>query len=166
MDQMRWRSASAKLASMMMIGLLAACGGGEEADEVPAEESAAAPAAPAMPEATVVEPMQLQTGAAALAGQTVRVNAMKVVSRLGPKGFWVELPNRNPFLVVTTEDATANPNDVVDVVGTVTQMNDSILTNWVSSGAITENQRLEAEFATEFLQAQAVAPSTGAPATP
>lgn len=166
MDQMRWRTASGKLASMMMLGLLAACGGGEEAEDVPAEEPAAAPAAPALPAATVVEPMQLQTGAAALAGQTVRVNAMKVVSRLGPKGFWVELPNRNPFLVVTTEDATANPNDVVDVVGTVTQMNDSILTNWVSSGAITENQRLEAEFATEFLQAQAVAASTGAPATP
>ncbi len=57
-------------------------------------------------------------------------------------------------------------NDVVDVVGTVTQMNDSILTNWVSSGAITENQKLEAEFATEFLQAQAVQPSAAAPATP
>jgi hypothetical protein len=160
MDRNRWHRASRTLAvSMMMTGLIAvgACGGAEEAEEAPAVE--AAPAAPAMPDATVVESMQLQTGAAGLAGQTVRVNGLKVVSRLGPKGFWVELPNKNPFLVVTADSATVNPQEMVDVVGTVTVMNDSILTNWVSSGAITENQKLEAEFATEFLQAQQVQPA-------
>jgi hypothetical protein len=162
MDRNRWHRASRKLAvSMMVTGLigLPACGGAEEEAEAPVEE--AAPAAPAMPDATAVEAIQLQTGAAALAGQTVRVNGLKVVSRLGPNGFWVELPNKNPFLVVTSEASTVDPQTMVDVVGTVTVMNDSILTAWVSSGAITENQKLEAEFATEFLQAQAVQPMGG-----
>ena len=53
MELNRWHRASRPLAvSMMTVGLigLAACGG-EEAEEVPAEEpAAAAPAAPAMPE--------------------------------------------------------------------------------------------------------------------
>jgi hypothetical protein len=163
MDRSRWHRASRKLAlTLMVLGpvALGACGGAEEAEEAPVAEEAA-PAPPAMPEATVVEGMQLQTGAAGLAGQTVRVNAMKVVSRLGPNGFWVELPNKNPFLVMSDAASTVNPQEMVDVVGTVTQMNDSILTAWVSSGAITDNQKLEAEFATEFLQAQAVQPAGG-----
>ena len=166
MNDNRFHRANRFATTLLTTGLLAvaACGGGEEGEEVPAEETPAAAPAPTMPAATEVQAMQLQTGAAGLAGQTVRVNGMKVVSRLGPRGFWVELPNKNPFLVVTAAESTVNPNEVVDVVGTVTQMNDSILTDWVSSGAITENQKLEAEFATEFIQAQAVQPSTGAPA--
>jgi hypothetical protein len=164
MDQNRWHRASNRLAvSMMTVGLigLAACGGGEEA-EAPAEEpAAAAPAAPAMPEATVVESMQLQTGAAGLAGQTVRVNGLQVQSPLGTKAFWVALPNKNPFLIVTAEDATVSNGQTVDVVGTVRQMNPTTLNEWVTSGRITENQKLEAEFATEYIEAQAVQPSGG-----
>src|SRR5690606_19749835 len=120
---------------------VAGCGGAEEGAEVPVEDTAPAAAEPAGPAATEVEAMQLQTGAAALAGQTIRVNGLTVVSRLGPRGFWVELPNRNPFLVVTADSATVNPQDMVDVIGQVVVMNDSILNEWVASGAITENQK-------------------------
>jgi hypothetical protein len=166
MDRKRWHRASRLLAvsltTGMMSGLLAACGGGEDAEEAPPAEAApAAPAAPVMPEATVIEAARLQTGAAALAGQTVRVNGLKVMSRLGPNGFWVELPNKNPFLVVTAEPATVEMQQTVDVVGTVTVMNPTILNEWLSGGRITENQKLEAEFATEFIQAQAMQPSAG-----
>ena len=164
MDQNRWHRASNRLAvSMMTVGLigLAACGGGEEA-EAPAEEpAAAAPAAPTMPDATVIESMQLQTGAAGLAGQTVRVNGLAVQSLLGTKAFWVALPNKNPFLIVTAEDAAVSNGQTVDVVGTVRQMNPATLNEWVTSGRISENQKLEAEFATEYIEAQAVQPSAG-----
>lgn len=163
MDSSVWMRRGTKLAaSVMMVGMLAACGGAEEeAAEAPVE---AAPAAPSLPAATEVQSLQLQTGAAALAGQTVRVNGLKVLSGLGPKGFWVELPNKNPFLVMTADGTPPAANSMVDVVGVVTVMNDSILTDWVTSGGITENQKLEAEFATEFLQAQAMQPAAGAPA--
>lgn len=169
MDRNAWNRVGARLAaSMMVFGLvsLTACGGAEEGEEMAEDTMAAAPAAPAMPDAQVIDPAQLQTGAASLAGQTVRLNGMKVVSRLGPNGFWVELPNKNPFLVVTTDSATVNPQETVDVVGTVTVMTPETLNEWVTSGRITENQKLEAEFATEYLQAQQLQPSTGAAAAP
>ncbi|MSR36649.1 MAG: hypothetical protein EXR95_08410 [Gemmatimonadetes bacterium] len=162
MDRNLWQRVGKPLAVTMALAL-AACGG-KDADDTLAADSVAALAAPSMPAATEVQAIQLQNGAAALAGQTVRVNSLKVVSRLGPRGFWVELPNKNPFLVVTTDSAAVSPQTMVDVVGTVTVMNDSILGAWVTSGAITENQKLEAEFATEFLQAQAVSPMGSAPA--
>jgi hypothetical protein len=116
-----------------------------------------------MPEGQVIQTEQLQTGAAALKGQKVRANDLTVVSTLGTKAFWFALPNKNPFLIMTNDSVTVKPQDHVDVVGTVTVMNDSILKSWVSSGAITENQKLEAEFATEFIQADAVQPAGGAP---
>lgn len=162
MDRNLWQRAGKPLVVTMALAL-AACGG-KDADDTMAADSVMAPAAPSMPAATEVQALQLQNGAAALAGQTVRVNSLKIVSRLGPRGFWVELPNKNPFLVVTTDSAAVSPQTMVDVVGTVTVMNDSILGAWVTSGAITENQKLEAEFATEFLQAQAVSPMGSAPA--
>ena len=166
MDRNVWHRAGTKLAaSMMVFGLvsLAACGGGEEGEEIEVDVEAP-PAAPAMPEGTVIDAAQLQTGAAALAGQTVRVNGVKVVSRLGANGFWVELPNKNPFLVVTTDSATVNPQQTVDVVGVVTVMNPATLNEWVTSGRISENQKLEAEFATEYIEATAVQPAAGAAA--
>ena len=141
--------------SLMTLALFAACGG--EPDQDMAEEAApgAAPAA-AMPAATQVEAMELQTGAQGLAGMMVRVDGIGVVSRLGEQAFWVELPNGNPFLIRTqTPDATG-VGATVDIVGTVVLMNDSILNEWVSSGAITENQRLEAEFAAEFIETEVV----------
>ena len=65
MDSSVWMRRGTKLAaSVMMVGMLAACGGAEEeAAEAPVE---AAPAAPSLPAATEVQSLQLQTGAAAL----------------------------------------------------------------------------------------------------
>src|SRR5688572_10457412 len=139
-----------------LVGLMG-CGGGEEVEEVPAE--APEVEAPAGPAATEVQALQLQTGAAALAGQQVRVNGLKVVSSLGDRAFWIELPNKNPFLVITQEPTNVSQQATVDVVGRVVVMTPEILNEWVSSGRITENQRLEAEFATEFLEADQVMPS-------
>jgi hypothetical protein len=130
--------------------------------EAPVEDPGASVAA------TDVDPTTLQQGAAAYAGQTVRLRDMAVLSQLGPRGFWVELPNRNPFLIrAPAADSTAVASgQTVTVVGQMVSMNDSILTDWVTTGAITEDQRLEAEFATEFIEAQFVAPGAAAPAAP
>ena len=169
MDRKRYRTVRTLAATMMTTGVITLAACGEKAEEAPAQAAPAAPAAPSLPAATEVQALQLQTGAAALKGQTVRVNGLNVVSKLGTKGFWVTLPNKNPFLIMTAAGATPNPGANIDVVGTVTVMNDSILTAWVSSGAITDNQKLEAEFATEFIQAQAmqrVGGSMAAPAAP
>lgn len=131
----------------------------EEADSAVVDEGANMAA-------TDVDPASLQTGAADFAGQTVRLRDMSVVSRLGPKGFWVELPNRNPFLVRVAgpDSATVQSGQTVTVVGQMVSMNDSILTDWVTTGAISEDQRLEAEFATEFLEAEQVSVAAAAPA--
>jgi hypothetical protein len=165
MDRNRWYGARTTLAaSTMVFALLAATACEKKADETMAADTIkAAPAAPALPAATEIQTTQLQTGAAALKGQTVRVNGVTVVSTLGTQAFWISLPNKNPFLVMTNSATTVKPQDMLDVVGTVTVMNDSILKAWVTSGAITDNQKLEAEFATEFIQAQAMQPAGGAP---
>lgn len=148
-------------ASTMLLTLLAASACEKKADEAMAADTMKAPAAPALPEATEIQAIQLQTGAAALKGQKVRVNGVGVLSTLGTKAFWIALPNKNPFLVVTSDASTVQPQQALDLVGTVTVMNDSILADWVKSGAISENQKLEAEFATEFIQAEAMQPAAG-----
>src|SRR5690606_1102147 len=110
------------------------------------------------PMATDVDPAALQTGAAAFEGQTVRLRDMSVAGRLGGRAFWVELPNRNPFLIRLTgaDTSTVQGGESVTVVGRMVTMNDSILTDWVGSGAISEGQRFEAEFATQFVEAAEV----------
>lgn len=168
MERNRWHGAT-RAASTMMLALLAATACEKKADQTMAADTmkaAAAPAAPTMPEAQVIDAAQLEKGAAALKGQKVRVNAATVASNLGTRAFWFSLPNKNPFLVVQGTDVTVKPQDVVDLVGTVQVMNDSTLKAWVTSGQITENQKLEAEFATEYIQAEAVQRSAGGAAAP
>ena len=105
------------LLGLALVGVTA-CGGGETEEEVIEEAPVEAPAAPAMPEAAVLDATELQTNAAAHEGQTVRLNDMHVTSTVGTAGVWVELPNKNPFLVhTTTPPATGS---MVDIVGTVT----------------------------------------------
>ena len=154
--------------SMLLAALVAgACGGKDDAKAAPeATKAPAAQAAPAMPAGTVIQAESLEKGATAMKGQTVRVNGVTVASNLGAKAFWFTLPNKNPFLVMTADSGSVKAQTVVDVVGKVNVMNDSIMKAWVSSGAITENQKLEAEFATEFIQAAAVQKSKGGAMAP
>ena len=164
MDHKGWYHAVTKLvAPLVVFGMVAVVGCGD-ADEADVDTAPVAePAAPAGPPATEVQALQLQTGAAGLAGQTVRVNGLMVVSLLGQHGFFVELPNKNPFLVATDGSVPVTARQTVDVVGQVVVMTPVIVDEWVASGKISEGDRPMAEFASEFLQADLVIPVAAAP---
>ena len=156
----RGRGFSFSLVGMALVALMA-CGGGEPAEDEMVEEAAPeALSAPAMPEATVVDPAELGTNPGAHEGGAVRINGVAVTSLLGTSAFWVELPTSpavTPFLVHSATPPAANTR--VDIVGTVTAVTTAAVDEWVTSGAITENDRLVVEFATHFLEAEAIQPS-------
>ena len=153
----RARRLAPTLLGLALVGLVG-CGGGEPAEEELVDETPS-PAA-TMPEATVVEATQLVTNPATHEGQTVRINGVRVSSPLGSGAVWVDLPTGpqpTPFLVrAPTPPATGS---TVDIVGTVMAMDEATVDEWVTSGMISENERLQAEFATHYIDAQAVQPA-------
>jgi len=145
------------LLGLALVGLVG-CGGAEPAEEELVEEVPAPEAT--MPEATVVEATQLGAETATYEGQTVRINGVLVSSPLGSGAVWVDLPTDlqpTPFLIRTPTPPA--PGSTVDIVGTVMAMTAATVDEWVTSGMISENERLQAEFATHYLDAQAVQPA-------
>lgn len=156
----RHRDGARRTAPLVLLGLVTmiGCGGGEpDTDPVVDEESVVE--VPVMPEFTEIQAEQLQTGAAAFRGQMVRVNAVRVMSLVGTKGFWVELPNRNPFLVRTDDDTTVEPDQLVDIVGTITAVTESLVADWVASGSLGESDKLTVEFATDLIEVEMLMPA-------
>ena len=149
-----------RVAPFVLLGLVTmiGCGGGEP-DADPALEEETVGEVPGMPEFTEIQAEQLQTGAATFRGQMVRVNSVRVVSLVGTKGFWVELPNGNPFLVRTEDDTTVGIDELVDIVGTITAVSESLLADWVASGSISESDKLIVEFATDFVEVEMLMPA-------
>jgi hypothetical protein len=153
---------------MVMGGFLAGCADAPPEEAPPAAE-APAPAAPAGPDvsaATTIPGESLQGDPGPYVGQLVRLEGLSVTSPLGTQGFWLELPNRNPFLVSISDDArargaAAGTGQRVNVVGTIVSMNDSILTAWTTAARINEGDRLAAEFASHFLEAQTIEVAPG-----
>jgi hypothetical protein len=116
--------------------------------------------------ATVVPAADIQMDPTPFEGQEIQIEGLAVASGLGTQGFWLELPNRNPFLVsmseaVKAEGIAVQPGQVTIVVGTVYAMGDSVLTAWTDAGSIGEGDRLAAEFATHYLEATTVRVSEG-----
>ena len=163
MDRNDWHSKGSRRAvPLMLLGSLTiiGCGGdAEPAAEAVVEEEAAVEV-PVMPEFTEIDAEQLQTGAAAFRGQVVRVNGVMVASLVGTQSFWIELPNKNPFLVRTEGETTVEPLQLVDVVGTVTEVNEGLVAGWVDSGSISETDKLIVEFATDFIEVEMVMEAT------
>ncbi len=124
------------------------------------------------PVAKQVQLMDLQQKPDSLVGQDVTVNGAEVASQLGKQAFWINLPNKNPFLVtlgpqLVRDSIQVKNQQTVNVTGTVQAMSDSVLNTWVADSVITEGQRLEAEFATYFIEAHRLkvqAPQAGAKA--
>lgn len=115
---------------------------------------------------TVVPGTDLQTDPSPYEGMTIKVEGLSVAGGMGTQGFWLELPNKNPFLVYMSEAAqaeglTVTAGQVVTVSGTIHAMSDSVLNAWSASGGIGEGDRLAAEFATHFLEAQQIQVSGG-----
>jgi hypothetical protein len=156
----RHRDGARRAAPLVLLGLVTmiGCGGGEPAADPVVEEEPVVEV-PVMPEFTEIQAEQLQTGAAAFRGQMVRVNGVRVMSLVGTNGFWVELPNRNPFLVRTEDDTTVEPNQLVDIVGTIMAVSESLVADWVASGSIGESDKLTVEFAADFIDVEMLMPA-------
>lgn len=111
--------------------------------------------------ATTVAAADLQTDPTLFEGQNIRVAGLAVLSTLGTQGFWLQLPNQNPFLVSMSEQVMAeglvlSAGQPASVIGVLYAMSDSVVTAWVAAGTISEGDRLAAEFATHFLEASQV----------
>lgn len=132
----------------------------EEALQLQEAQEAAAQQAEAERRADMlIQPENIQMDASPYAGDTVLIEGQAVASQLGTQGFWLEMPNGNPFLVSYPESQRSqelSTGQSTNVTGVITAMNDSILTAWTESGSIGEGDRLAAEFATHFLDAQEV----------
>lgn len=106
----------------------------------------------------VVPGEALQSNADLYVGKVITVSGLSIASMLGTQGFWLELPNGNPFLVsmseaVKAEGLALNSGAAVNVSGMMYAMNDSTLNAWSTAGSVGEGDRLAAEFATHFLEA-------------
>lgn len=130
------------------------------AEEMAAEEARAE----LMGEVVTGEALQADPGL--YEDQTVTVSGLSIASMLGTQGFWLELPNGNPFLVsmspgVKAEGLALSSGSAANVSGIVHAMSDSVLNAWSTSAAIGEGDRLAAEFATHYLEATQVQIASG-----
>lgn len=120
------------------------------------------------PSARTITPADIQTGAEGLVGETVRIADVSVNSRLGRKGFWLDLDS-GPFLVALNDSLLADSVSVpveatVDVTGTMMTMNDSTAAAWHDAGTISEGDQLAASFASNYIEASRVRVTQPAPA--
>ncbi|MCG6987883.1 MAG: hypothetical protein LJF06_06855 [Gemmatimonadetes bacterium] len=124
-------------------------------------DSIQAAKANAYPDAREVAGTDLEQDPAGLVGALVKVEPLPVASDLGTQGFWLELPNKNPFLVSLDDSLIADSLKVpagenVEVVGIILTMSDSVVDSWVKAGHISQGDKLAAQFATNYLQARHV----------
>lgn len=90
----------------------------------------------------------------------IRLRDVPVAARLGDRGFWIQLPNNQPYLIHLGEElssggASVASGDRVTVSGVVRLMSDSVLTAWRSSGVLSDDLEMEeARFAQSYLDAQ------------
>lgn len=89
-------------------------------------------------------------------GRLIHLVDVPVSSALGSSLVWLELPNDVLYLVRMPADAVTSGmaparGQMVEVVGTVGTMTPEILDEWVTNGVVSEDDRIEAEFATSFM---------------
>lgn len=107
-----------------------------------------------------VTPAEFATGPPGFEGLEIRLRDVAVAARLGDRGFWIQLPNNQPYLIHIGEElagsgATVASGDTVSVTGTVYAMSDSTLQAWRAAGALTDDLQLEeARFASTYLNAR------------
>lgn len=91
----------------------------------------------------------------------VEVTGARVASRLGQQAFWIG-PDDRPYLVKMGPSVVEGGTQVlveslVNIIGTVYMMSDSVLSSWDSLGVFSnEGDRIVAEFATSFLEAASI----------
>lgn len=101
---------------------------------------------------------EFATAAETYTGQVVRLAGAEVASPLGPRAFWISLPTGDPFLAMLDDGLAAAGVSVAHgealvLVGTVKEMSEAILAAWDEAGFFEdEGQRMQAEFATMFIE--------------
>jgi hypothetical protein len=103
----------------------------------------------------------LEASPAEYVGREVRLATYGVASMLGQQGFWLGTPSGNPFLIsmsdaLMAEGLLVSPGDTIMVAGVVTEMSDSVLSAWEAAATIDETDRIVAEFAIHFVEANAI----------
>ena len=136
-------------------------------DELRLVEETAEAAADDFGTASTVSALDLQADATQFEGQNIRVTGLVAVSMLGTQGFWLGLPNGNPFLVSMSEQVMAEGIAVTvgqpaSVIGVLHVRTDSAVAAWAAAGTIGEGDQLVAEFATHFLEADQIVVASGA----
>ena len=131
----------------------------QEAAQIVEEEVPVA--TPTIEGAVVVAAADIQLDASPYEGQMITLEGLPVASQLGAQGFWLEMPNGNPFLVslsdaLAAQGAGATSGQTPTVTGIVLAVNDSVLNAWSAAGTISEGDRLAAEFATHYMDAAQV----------
>ncbi len=117
--------------------------------------------------ASTVSALDLQADPTQFEGQNIRVTGLLVKSLLGSQGFWLGLPNQNPFLVsmseqVIAEGITLTLEQPASVIGVLYAMSDSARAAWSAAGTISEGDALVAEFALHYLEAAQIVVASGA----
>ncbi len=103
---------------------------------------------------------EFATGPRGFQSLNIRLRDVAVAARLGDRGFWIQLPNSQPYLVHIGDDLAAGGarvanGDTVTVSGVVRLMSDSVLSAWRSTGVLSDDPQMEeARFAQSYLDAQ------------
>jgi hypothetical protein len=105
----------------------------------------------------VISAARIQMDASPFEGDDIRLEQVPVASTLGTQGYWLQMPNGNPFLISVSPDVQVEGGEIetgndVWLTGRVTAVNDSVLNAWTEAGTIGDGDRLAAEFATHFIE--------------
>ncbi len=88
----------------------------------------------------------------------IRINNLPVQSAVGTEAFFVAMTNQpGPYLVkmgarVLADSVSVPSGSTVSLVGRVYAMSDSVSGAWVGSGALAEDDRILADFATSYIE--------------
>lgn len=120
-------------------------------------------AAAASPGTMSVTAAQFEPNANGFRGQVVELTDVPVVQHMGSSMFWVELPSGNPLLVRASAEAMTGglpePQSRVTVVGTVREKTAQVLDAWQQEGILGANQRQDAQFGDNYIEATAIRPA-------
>ncbi|HSJ24044.1 MAG TPA: hypothetical protein VK929_05165 [Longimicrobiales bacterium] len=111
--------------------------------------------------ATVIEDPDVLSGAGAreYVNRSVQLDNTAVITALGSRLVWIELPNGSPYLVLLPE-GTATPSGQVTLTGMIREKTDAVLDEWEQSGVLeSDDHRLQAEYGSTYFEARQVQPA-------
>lgn len=158
--QSTWIWAAAAIAAVIALMLWLASQEVDSGPVVMEDEAADTTAAEQEAGVTTVELAAISAAPAEYMDSTVRVQQASVAATLGARAFWADIPGQNPFLVVVGADAgdsgaIATGNEL-ELRGTVGEVTEEIVDQWIADGAVNEGARDEATFATHYFAADRI----------